>query len=126
MPPTRPSGRVVALCVFAAAVASADAGGAVAWLQGGDVMRAEQNSTPRRHHHGGATSDELDDLRARIIPGSRAQVDMRDLADARARSPRAVSDADEVLLSLRCAAAGQVRRGLPRRPPGELAGRLRA
>ena len=91
MPPTRPSGRVVALCVFAAAVASADAGGAVAWLQGGDVMRAEQNSTPRRHHHGGATSDELDDLRARIIPGSRAQVDMRDLADARDAMDRAAA-----------------------------------
>jgi hypothetical protein len=85
----RPRRCVVALAVFAAAVSGANAGSAVAWLQGSD-MRAEPSSAQMRRGGGdGAPSDELDDLRARIAPAPNTQADMRDLQDARDTEERA-------------------------------------
>ena len=85
----RPTGRVVALAVLAAMASTADAGSAVAWLQGGDTDAP--SPTPRRDGRARASAGELDDLRARIVPAAHSQVDMRDLQEARDAAERAAA-----------------------------------
>ena len=85
----RPTGRTVALAVLAAMASTADAGSAVAWLQGGDTNAP--SSTPRRDGGARGRAGELDDLRARIVPEARAQADMRDLQEARDAADRAAA-----------------------------------
>ena len=89
MSPPRPTGRRVALAVLAAMASTADAGSAVAWLQGGDTNAP--SSVPRRDGGARARAGELDDLRARIVPETRTQVDMRDLQEARDAADRAAA-----------------------------------
>ena len=69
-----------ALVVLAALAAGADAGSAVAWLEGGDAP----SQPPPRSHAGrhGASPHELDALRRRLVPAKGGE-DMRDLEDAR-------------------------------------------
>ena len=85
----RPTGRAVALAVLAAMASTADAGSAVAWLQGADTNAP--SSAPRRDGGARARASEPDDLRARIVPEARAQVDMRDLQEARDAADRAAA-----------------------------------
>ena len=85
----RPTGRAVALAVLAAMASTADAGSAVAWLQGADTNAP--SSAPRRDGGARARASEPDDLRARIVPEARAQVDMSDLQEARDAADRAAA-----------------------------------
>ena len=77
--------------MLAAMASTADAGSAVAWLQGGDTNAP--SSTPRRDGGARGRAGELDDLRARIVPEARAQADMRDLQEARDAAGRAAAAA---------------------------------
>ena len=79
----------MALAVLAAMASTADAGSAVAWLQGADTNAP--SSAPRRDGGARARASEPDDLRARIVPEARAQVDMRDLQEARDAADRAAA-----------------------------------
>ncbi len=79
----------MALAVLAAMASTADAGSAVAWLQGADTNAP--SSAPRRDGGARARASEPDDLRARIVPEARAQVDMSDLQEARDAADRAAA-----------------------------------